>query len=314
MQRPVILAGMLGAAAGAPYVIDQSDELQSQWQSIVAPPAVTTMQPISAQPSPFAMQGMPVSGMPMSGMPVSEMKVPEMPVPSSPGDHLYRSPAPLEGIPTYSLAEVLRMDVSKEWVYSRWARKSTGLAEPELFGIRVPLVSGTRMTDVAGSLTYYFNICGRVEKIRLTGKTANTSELVNVVASRYGLRPAPPLVAGEQLYRVESNGRVESELRTQPDSVLWTTSPHDSFMVHLEINRRGSGRYVVRPLPQLEALQPPPGAAPAARAATTAASRATCFSWRVGGAVHRPSSGPAGVDKYGGPRNGSPQEGSPFAP
>src|SRR5690606_24322789 len=116
--------------------------------------------------------------------------IPPRMTPASPGDHIYRSPAPLEGIPTYSLAEVLRMDVSKEWVYSRWARKSTGLAEPELFCIRVPLVSGTRMTDVAGSLTYYFDVQGQVQKIRLVGKTADTSELVNLLTSRYGLQSA----------------------------------------------------------------------------------------------------------------------------
>ncbi len=232
-----MLAGLLGTAVGVPYAIDQSDQLQSQWQSVVAPAASTS--DIVAPPAPL-------------------MSVPEMPLPSSPGDHLYYSTAPLEGIATYSLAEVLRMDVSKEWVYHRWARKSTGLAEPELFGIRVPLVSGTRMTDVAGSLTYYFNLAGQVEKIRFTGKTADTTELVNLLAQRYGFRPAMPLVAGEQLYRVERDGQVESELRTWPDSVLWTTSPHDSFSVEMEINRPGSGRIVQRPLPKLTAIDSPP--------------------------------------------------------
>jgi hypothetical protein len=246
MPRPVMLAGLLGAAVGVPYVVDHSDQWQRQLQGSGASPESAESLPESPHQSPLA----------------AASRVPDMPIPKSPGDHLYRSPAPLEGLPTYSLAEVLRMDVSKEWVYRRWARKSTGLAEPELFGIRVPLVSGTRMTDVAGSLTYYFNVAGQVEKIRLTGKTADTSELVNLLAGRYGFRPAIPLVAGEQLFRVESGGRVQSELKTWPESVLWSTSPHDSFTIDLEINRPGSGRTVERPLPPLQAIQTPPAPLP----------------------------------------------------
>lgn len=237
MPRPVMLAGLLGAAVGVPYVVDQS----ADWRQSMMQPASQSQQQ--------AGQAMPQ---------VPKFTMPEPMRPKSPGDHLYSSPAPLEGIATYSLADVLRLDINKEWIYSRWARKSTGLAEPELFGIRVPLVSGTRMTDVAGSLTYYFDKQGIVQKLRLVGNTADTSELVNLLASRYGLRPAAPLVAGEQLYRVDRDGMVESELRTQPQSVLWATSPHSSFSVDLELNRPGSGQYVKRPMPKLQAVDLPP--------------------------------------------------------
>ncbi|WP_425398858.1 DUF6690 family protein [Aeoliella sp.] len=236
MPRPVMLAGLLGAAVGVPYVVDHSAE----WQQ-----SFTQSQPAAEQSADQAAVQTPKFTMP-----------PPM-QPSSPGDHLYTSPVPLEGMPTYSLAEVLRWDINKEWIYQRWARKSTGLAEPELFGIRVPLVSGTRMTDVAGSLTYYFDKQGMVQKIRLVGKTADTTELVNLLASRYALRPAPPLVAGEQLFRVDRDGLVESELRTQPESVLWVTSPHSSFSVDLELNRPGSGFFVRRPMPKLQAVDLP---------------------------------------------------------
>ncbi|MCO6047251.1 hypothetical protein NG895_25405 [Aeoliella sp. ICT_H6.2] len=236
MPRPVMLAGLLGAAVGVPYVVDHSAE----WRDSMMQPASQAQQP--ADPN---------------SPQVPQFKIPEPMRPPSPGDHIYSSPAPLEGIATYSLADVLRLDVNKEWIYSRWARKSTGLAEPELFGIRVPLVSGTRMTDVAGSLTYYFDKQGIVQKIRLKGKTADTSELVNLLATRYGFRPATPLVAGEQLFRVDREGVVESELRTQPESVLWATSPHTSFSVDLELNRPGSGRYVQRPMPRIKSLDMP---------------------------------------------------------
>lgn len=235
-----MLAGLLGAAVGVPYVVDQSET----WREGFAPSGSQSTADGGAAPS------------------ASTFAVPAMPSMASPGDHLYASPAPLEGIQSPSLAEVLRLDVSKDWVYSRWARKSTGLAEPDLFGIRVPLVSGTRMTDIAGSLTYYFNKFGQVEKIRLVGKTADTSELVNLMCGRYGFQPATPLLAGEQLYRVERSGRVESELVTRPESVLWSTSPHGSFAVQLEINRPGSDRYVVHPPPKLPVGNRPASPAP----------------------------------------------------
>ncbi len=200
-----------------------------------------------------------------STIPPFNLTPPVLSQPEGPGALLYTSPAPLEGLPTTSLAEVLRFDITKEWVYGRWSRKSTGLAEPELFGVRVPLVSGTRMTDVAGSLTYYFNPQGAVEKIALTGKTADTTELVNLVVRQYGFEPQVPLVAGEQLYQVRNHDRIESELRTWPEPILWTTSPHTSFSVELELNRPGSRRTVSRRLPQLnipdvptEAAVPPP--------------------------------------------------------
>lgn len=241
MPKPVMLAGLLGAAVGVPYVVDQSDK----WAPSVSADAPAATAELGSQAP--------------NGQQLTASGLPTLP---SPGDHLYRSPAPLEGVRTHSLGEVLRMDVSKEWVYSRWARKSTGLADPELFGIRVPLVSGTRMTDVAGSLTYYFNRQGQVERIRLAGTTADTTELVNLVAMRYGLRPAPPRLAGEQLYRVERNGVSESELVTRPESVLWATSPHDSFSVQLEINRPGSGRFVQQKPLQLPGVDTPTPADP----------------------------------------------------
>jgi hypothetical protein len=190
-----------------------------------------------------------------------------LPTPTGPGALVYQSPAPLEGIQTYSLIEVLRMDVTREWVYRRWARKSTGLADPDLFGIRVPLVTGTRMTDLAGSLTYYFNRAGQVDRIAFRGRTADTSQLVQLVTQHYGLQIQPSVVAGEQLYQLKDDERVVSELRMSPESVLWSTSPHDSFLVEMELNRPDSGRYLTRPLSTIDlptplAASPPPPKVP----------------------------------------------------
>jgi hypothetical protein len=77
----------------------------------------------------------------------------------------------LEGSPTPTLAEVLRFDVSPTWVLQRWPRVSSDLALLQLHGYRVPLVTGTKANDVAGSLTYYFNPAQQVQQITLRGTT-----------------------------------------------------------------------------------------------------------------------------------------------
>ena len=58
------------------------------------------------------------------------------PGPQGPGATLYQTVTPIEGLPAMSLNEVFNMNVSKEWVYQRWARKSTALSELGMFGIR----------------------------------------------------------------------------------------------------------------------------------------------------------------------------------
>ncbi|OHB79304.1 MAG: hypothetical protein A2W31_15780 [Planctomycetes bacterium RBG_16_64_10] len=151
---------------------------------------------------------------------------------------------PLEGIPVYDLADVLRMDVTTGWVYSRWSRKSTALADVDLFGVRVPLMTGTKVDDLAGSLTYYFNTAGRVQRISFRGRTGDTRKLVNLLIARYGFRQQLPQVAGEQLYQVRWNGKPISELRIRPAAVLWASTPHASFQVELELERPGSGRFL----------------------------------------------------------------------
>lgn len=161
---------------------------------------------------------------------------------------------PLEGVPVYKLSDVLRMDVTTTWVFSRWSRKSTALSDLDLFGVRVPLITGTNVDDLAGSLTYYFNPAGRVQRISFHGRTGDTRKLVTLLIAKYGFRLQPPEIAGEQLYQVKWNGKPISQLRIRPAAVLWASAPHASFQVELELERPGSGRFLQRgrtPLTQL---------------------------------------------------------------
>ena len=177
------------------------------------------------------------------------------PVPQGPGAALYPTETPLEGLPAFSLHEVFNLNVTKEWVYQRWARKSTALSELGLFGIRVPLVTGTQLHDLAGSLTYFFDHAGRVQRISFHGTTGDTTQLVMLVTQQFGLQPQSTPVPGEQLFQVRRQNQVFSELRSRPAPVLWASSPHDSFAVDLELQRPDATTPLPSRLPPLSSVQ-----------------------------------------------------------
>ncbi|MEM9186633.1 MAG: DUF6690 family protein [Planctomycetota bacterium] len=249
--RPILMTGMLGAAVAAPIAMTEGPNYLSAMQQ---------------------------SGRPAPPPPATDFAPPQLASPEGPGALIYKSPVPIEGAGFVSLAEMLRLDVSKEWVYARWARKSTGLADPELFGVRVPVVTGTAMTDLAGSLTYYFNPAGRVDRLRFHGRTADTTAIVDVARRYFGMQPQVGL-PGDQLFQTRSGNNVLCELRTRPEPVLWATSPHESFSVDLEINCPGAGRFVQQrqltpdlPEPPSPPEPPQPVAQPPAEPAASAPS------------------------------------------
>jgi len=188
---------LLGAAIGVPYVATNGPDLESLW------------------PSPQQAEN---SG---NGSGDREALLPG-------GSRVPR-------VANVTLHEAFRFDISREWVYQRWERKSTALSKLGLYGIRVALVTGTELHDVAGSLTYLFGQDGRVQQISFRGRTGDTTQLVMLASSRYGLQPQPTAIVGEQLFQVRRGEHVFSELRTRPNSVLRSSSLHDSFLVNLEL-------------------------------------------------------------------------------
>lgn len=157
---------------------------------------------------------------------------------------------PVEDRSVGDLGDVLRMDISRSWVYARWPRKSTALSKNGLYGIRVPLVTGTRLDDLAGSLTYYFNSQGQVERLLFRGQTGDTRRLVSFAESRHGLSQKSSPVVGEELYQATWNGVPTNTLRMRPASILRTSAPHATFRVELELDRPEAPRYLADPKPR----------------------------------------------------------------
>lgn len=239
-----MVATLVGATIGVPYVVSHTSPGTTGAHHTAGNGSAAAPAPsLGTAPSSAA----PTTPPPLASAAPSQLQI------EGPGSLVYSSRPPLEGTRFHSVEQVLRFDVSKEWVYQNWARKSTGPTDVGLFAVRVPLVTGTQMSALAGSLTYYFNTQGQVEHISFRGRTGDTTQLVQFLTRKYQFQRGEASV-GEQVYQVTSGSRAQSELRTRPESVLWTTSPHSSLAVELELARPGSARLLP---PRAPALQIP---------------------------------------------------------
>ena len=73
---------------------------------------------------------------------------------------------------------VFRFEITPEWILAHWPSVSTGLAQLQLEGYRVPLVTGTGQQDVAGALTYYFDARQRLQRINFVGVSGDPRRLI----------------------------------------------------------------------------------------------------------------------------------------
>jgi hypothetical protein len=144
----------------------------------------------------------------------------------------------IEGAPVADLAEVFRFDVTPSWVTQRWPRVSTGLANLQLEGYRVALVSGTRPTDLAGALTYYFNSAHQVQQITFRGTTGDTRSLVRMLTSRYRLARRITNDPGTVIYEaVNPVGKTTSMARIHQAAVVKADDPNRRYVVELVLER-----------------------------------------------------------------------------
>lgn len=143
-----------------------------------------------------------------------------------------------EGAPVRHLAEVLRFDVTADWVLSRWPRVSTGLAQPQLHGYRVPLVTGTAESDLAGALTYYFNARQEVQRITFHGATGDARKLIHLLTTRYRFARRPANDPGLAVYEyAHPDGKRLSALRITSAGVVKSSDPYRRYAVDLIMER-----------------------------------------------------------------------------
>jgi hypothetical protein len=158
--------------------------------------------------------------------------------PEAPTAAIGANPTAPPTFPQPSLEEVLRFDVSVEWVMQRWPRVTTGLSQLQWQGYRVPLVTGTKLHDVAGALTYYFNARQQVQRITLRGTTGDPGLLVTLLTSRHSfvrrLTNDPGLVILES---VDSSNQPAGKLVIRSAGVIQADRPYTRFEFDLTMDR-----------------------------------------------------------------------------
>ncbi len=145
---------------------------------------------------------------------------------------------PLGGLPVSDFAEVFRFDVSPRWIAERWPHVSTGLAQLQLNGHRVPLVTGTEESDLAGALTYYFSPRQRVERLVFHGTTGDPSKLVAFLNRHYRFVHRPVNDPGLFIYEsVDRNGNFGGAAEIRSSWTIRADEPLRRYQVKLQLER-----------------------------------------------------------------------------
>ena len=146
-----------------------------------------------------------------------------------------QAPLPsLVGTEVDDLRKVIRFDATPEKVIAHFSRVSTVLADLSLQGLRVPVVTGTAATDLAGTMTYYFDKSGQTQRISLHGFTGDPQDLIQKLTEHYELKQEPSLEAG--VYTKRWNGQPVNFLRITHAPVVRTEAVLQKYTVFLELN------------------------------------------------------------------------------
>ena len=260
--RGTLLLLVLMAAVALPYLLFEENsatgqKLRQWWDSATLEPGYAYR---GHQPIPSA------SPMPPSGGFAANRNVPDgiatgggffmnsLPLRSSQGVADYRLPtwnAPVPGTPvgpsprrtTYpniqNISELFRFSITPEWVIQHWPRVSSQNSEFKYSGLRVPIISGTQTTDLAGSLTYYFDQQRQLQRISFFGATGDPQRIINLAVGELGMAPIAAL--GGYCYAVQDQQeQLQSILRVRNAPISVASRPNRRYRLELELNRPGS--------------------------------------------------------------------------
>ena len=147
----------------------------------------------------------------------------------------------LSGPQVSDFGEVFRFDVSPAWVTQRWSRVSSSLAELQMEGMRVPLVTGAKSDDVTGTLTYYFDKQQNVQRITFVGTTGDPARFVSSIAPAFYLTEKKSFSKG--MYVGEWNGEPTRMLLIRHGGVIRSAQERAGYQIHLEVNQGRATNY-----------------------------------------------------------------------
>ena len=230
LNRPLAGLLLLAGAAGGPYVLFETEAGKSARQGAASLAGVSSVAGSSSDGEfgRLASAGAAQIASGPSGFWNANGLDPEIST---------MDPALFEQAPLHALRDVLRFDVSPTWVTQNFARVSTVLADTQLDGLRVPLITGTNHTDIAGTLTYYFDHYKRVQRVTVHGVTGDPSRFVAELQHAYQLQQHPSL--GGNLYMLKWNGRPTSVVYAALAPVITADAPYARYNVLIELNQPG---------------------------------------------------------------------------
>lgn len=141
----------------------------------------------------------------------------------------------LAGGPIADFRDVLRFDITPNWVNGHFARVTTVLSELQLEGMRVPIVTGTRPDDIAGTLTYFFRHDHQLQRVTLHGFTGDPTRITQTMTQFYGMKHRSTLDTG--VYTIEWNGGPTSVLKVTRAPVMYADATRNQHTVFLELNQ-----------------------------------------------------------------------------
>lgn len=128
---------------------------------------------------------------------------------------------------------LFRFEIGPEWVTDQWSRVSSVRSDEGWQGLRVPVVTGMAADDLAGSLTYYFDAWGRLQRIAFQGTTGDARRVTAWSASQ-GLRREPSFAV--ELFTRRWNGRATSVLAIRRPAIISSQLPNQRQEVLLELS------------------------------------------------------------------------------
>ena len=105
--------------------------------------------------------------------------------------------------------DIFRFDLTPQKIKQRWPRVSTNLSDVKYQGCRVPLITGTRNSDLVGSLTYYYDSKQQIRRITFVGNTANPKRFIDYMSKYYAFRQQTVKNAKGSVY--QTKGRAQGE-------------------------------------------------------------------------------------------------------
>lgn len=132
-----------------------------------------------------------------------------------------------------ALPDLFRFDLTPRTITDRWNRVSTGLGDIRYQGYRVPLVTGTTPSDLAGSLTYYFDAQPKLRRITFLGTTGDPGRVIEFVSKQFGFRRAQ--TGNPRITTYRTHYRFTGALEVTPAEVLDRHQAETNYKIDLSI-------------------------------------------------------------------------------